>query len=84
MLGALFIGFACVSTGWEAIGRYIWGLLIAGAGLTGSALFSLVCAIADQRWRPALIGHPDGFRCVVCWAVGFCKIRLITSGRRLI
>lgn len=50
-IGAVMIVWACVSTGWEAIGRFAWGLLTAGAGLIGSALFSITSAVTHQRWR---------------------------------
>ena len=51
VIGAVMIVWACVSTGWEAIGRFGWGLLTAGAGLNGSALFSTTSAVTHQRWR---------------------------------
>ena len=59
VIGAAVIVWACVSQGWEAIGRFAWGLLIAGAGLIGSALFSTASAVTHQRWRTfslALLG----------------------------
>jgi hypothetical protein len=51
VIGAMIIAWACVSTGWEAIGRFASGLLTAGAGLIGSALFSVASAVIQQRWR---------------------------------
>ena len=51
VIGAVVIVWACVSAGWEAIGRFAWGLLTAGAGLFGSALFSIASAVTQQRWR---------------------------------
>lgn len=51
IIGAVMIAWACMSTGWEAIGRFAWGSLIAGAGLVGSALFCLTSAVIHPRWR---------------------------------
>lgn len=51
IIGAVVIVWACVSTGWEAIGRFAWGLITAGAGLIGSAILSIASAVAHQRWR---------------------------------
>ncbi len=51
VIGVVMIVWACVSAGWEAIGRFAWGLLTAGAGLIGSAIFSLTSAVTHQRWR---------------------------------
>ena len=51
VIGSVVIVWACVSTGWEALGRFAWGLLTAGAGLIGSALFSIASAVRHQRWR---------------------------------
>ena len=51
VIGVMVIVWACVSTGWEAIGRFAWGLISAGAGLIGSALFSITSAVIHQRWR---------------------------------
>ena len=51
VIGAVMIVCACVSKGWEAIGRFAWGLLTAGAGLIGCALFSIASAVTHQRWR---------------------------------
>jgi len=59
VIGAVIIAWACVSTGWEAIGRFAWGLLTAGAGLIGSALFSTASAVIYRQWRTfslALLG----------------------------
>ncbi|HEU5245631.1 MAG TPA: hypothetical protein VFU09_00930 [Candidatus Udaeobacter sp.] len=50
VIGAVIIAWPCVSTGWEAIGRFASGLLTAGAGLIGSALFSTASALIHQRW----------------------------------
>ena len=49
--GAVMIAWACVSTGWEALGRFAWGSLTAGAGLMGSALLSFASAVIHPRWR---------------------------------
>ena len=38
LIGAAIIVWACVSTGWETLGRFAYGSLTAGAGLIGSAL----------------------------------------------
>ena len=51
VIGVIVIVWACVSTGWEAIGRFAWGLLIAGAGLIGSAVLSTTSAVVHRRWR---------------------------------
>jgi len=51
VIGATIIAWACVSTGWEAIGRFALGLVTAGAGLIGSALFSIASAVIHQQWR---------------------------------
>ena len=51
VIGVMVIVWACVSTGWEAIGRFAWGLITAGAGLIGSALFSITSAVIHQQWR---------------------------------
>jgi hypothetical protein len=50
-IGAAIIVWACVSTGWETLGRFAYGSLTAGAGLIGSALFSLMSAAIHRRWR---------------------------------
>ncbi|HEX4707576.1 MAG TPA: hypothetical protein VH229_07570 [Candidatus Udaeobacter sp.] len=50
-IGAAMIAWACLSTGWETLGRFAWGCLTAGAGLIGSALFSTISAVTNQRWR---------------------------------
>jgi hypothetical protein len=49
--GAVIIVWACVSQGWEAIGRFAWGLVTAGAGLIVSALFSVASAVIHRQWR---------------------------------
>jgi hypothetical protein len=51
VIGAVVIAWACMSTGWETLSRFVWGLLTAGGGLIGSALFSLTNAVIHQRWR---------------------------------
>jgi hypothetical protein len=51
LIGAAIIVWACVSTGWETLGRFAYGSLTAGVGLIGSALFSLMSAAIHQRWR---------------------------------
>lgn len=51
VIGAVIIAWACMSTGWEALGRLAWGSLTAGAGLIGSALLAMLSAIIHQRWR---------------------------------
>ena len=59
VIGAVIIAWAFLSPGWEAIGRFAWGLLTAGAGLIGSALFSTASVVIDRRWRTfslALLG----------------------------
>ena len=51
VIGAAMIAWACMSTGWETLSRFAWGLLTGGAGLIGSAFFSLTSAVIHQRWR---------------------------------
>ena len=51
VIGAAMIIWACLSTGWEALGRLAWGSLTAGAGLIGSALLSIASAVIHKRWR---------------------------------
>jgi hypothetical protein len=51
VIGAVMIAWACMSTGWEALGRFAWGSITAGAGLIGSVLLSLLSAVIHQRWR---------------------------------
>jgi hypothetical protein len=51
VIGAVMIAWACMSTGWEALGRFAWGSLTAGAALVGSALLSMLSAVIHQRWR---------------------------------
>jgi hypothetical protein len=51
VIGAVIIAWACVSTGWEALGRLAWGSLTAGAGLIASTLFALTSAVINRRWR---------------------------------
>ena len=51
LIGVVIIVWACVSTGWETLGRFAYGSLTAGAGLVESALLSLTSAVAHQRWR---------------------------------
>jgi len=51
LIGAAVIVWACVSTGWETLGRFAYGSLTAAAGLIGSALFSLMSAAIHRLWR---------------------------------
>ena len=51
VIGAVMITWACMSTGWEALSRFAWGCLTAGAGLIGSALLAMVSAVIHQAWR---------------------------------
>ena len=51
VLGVALIAFACFESGWESIGHFAWGTLIAGVGLIGSLLFSIICAITQPAWR---------------------------------
>ena|SRR5581483_2100961 len=50
-VGSSLIGFACVEGGWGSLGHFAWGLVIAGAGLIGALIFSIVCAITQLEWR---------------------------------
>ena len=49
--GVLLIAFACLESGWQSIGHFAWGLLIAGVGLVGALLFSIICAVTEPKWR---------------------------------
>ena len=51
VIGAAIIAWACFSTGWETLSRLAWGSFIAGAGLTVSALLSVVTAVIHKGWR---------------------------------
>ena len=51
VIGVVMVAWACMSTGWEALGRFAWGSVAAGAGLIGSVIASLLSAIIHQRWR---------------------------------
>ena len=51
VIGAVIIAWACMSTGWEALGRLAWGSLTAGAGLIVTTLFSLMSAVINRQWR---------------------------------
>jgi hypothetical protein len=51
VIGALVIVWACLSTGWETLGRFAWGSVTAGAGLIGSALLSTTSAVIHKQWR---------------------------------
>ena len=51
VIGAGIIAWACLSTGWEALGRLAWGSLTAGVGLIGSAVLAALSALIYQQWR---------------------------------
>jgi ABC-type multidrug transport system permease subunit len=51
VIGAAMIAWACMSTGWEALGWLAWGSLTAGAGLIGSAFLATLSAVIHQAWR---------------------------------
>ena len=51
VIGALFIAWACMSTGWETLSLFAWGCVTAGAGLIGSGLLAMLSAVIHQRWR---------------------------------
>jgi hypothetical protein len=51
VIGAAMIAWACMSTGWETLGRFACGCVTAGAGLIGSALLALLSAVIHQEWR---------------------------------
>jgi hypothetical protein len=51
VVGAGMIAWACMSTGWEALGRLAWGSVTAGAGLIGTALLAMLSAVIHQGWR---------------------------------
>jgi len=50
-IGALMIGWACMSTGWETLTWFARGCATAGAGLIGSALLAMLTAVIHQGWR---------------------------------
>jgi hypothetical protein len=51
VIGAVMIGWACMSTGWETLSRLAWGCVTAGAGLIATALFAMLSAIIHKSWR---------------------------------
>jgi hypothetical protein len=51
VMGAVMIAWACMSTGWEALGRFAWGSVTAAAGLIGTALLARLSAVIHQGWR---------------------------------
>ena len=51
VVGAVMIAWACMSTGWETLSRFAFGCVTAGAGLIVSALFAMLSAVIDKRWR---------------------------------
>lgn len=51
VIGVVMVAWACMSTGWEALGRFAWGSVTAGVGLIGSVLLSMLSAVIHQRWR---------------------------------
>lgn len=51
VIGAVLITWACMSTGWETLGRFALGCVTAGAGLIGSALLAMVSAVIHRGWR---------------------------------
>jgi hypothetical protein len=51
LIGAAIIAWACLSTGWETLSRFAYGSFTAGAGLIGSAFFSMTSVVIHQRWR---------------------------------
>ena len=51
VIGVVMIGWACMSTGWETLSRFVGGCLTAGTGLIGSALLSMLSAVIHQEWR---------------------------------
>jgi len=50
-VGSSLIGFACFEHGWESLGHFAWGFVVAGAGLVGALIFSFVCAVTQPAWR---------------------------------
>jgi hypothetical protein len=54
-VGTGIIVLACIASGWRALDQLVWGLFIAGAGLLGCAVFSIACAVTNQKWRVASI-----------------------------
>ena len=51
VIGAMTIAWACMSNGWETLGRFAWGCVSAGAGLIGSGLLAMVSALVHKEWR---------------------------------
>src|SRR5437588_3979417 len=83
LIGAAIIVWACVSTGWETLGRFAYGSLTAGAGLIGSPL------LFDERCdSPAMAQifpralERLGF--VVSFAARFCEVCLMKHRRFLL
>jgi len=51
LAGAGLLVAACVTRGWEALGLFAWGVLLAASGLLGALIFSVVCAAQAPTWR---------------------------------
>lgn len=51
VIGAVLIAWACMSTGWETLGRFALGCVTAGAGLIGTALLAMLNAVIHRGWR---------------------------------
>jgi hypothetical protein len=51
VIGAVMIAWACMSTGWETLGRFALGCVTAGAGLIGTALLAMLSAVIHKGWR---------------------------------
>lgn len=49
--GVVLIVVAHNTNSWDSIPRFVWGLIISGAGLILSALFSFLCAVTNRVWR---------------------------------
>jgi hypothetical protein len=50
-IGAALIVAAAFVQGWSSMAYLAYGLITAGAGLTGVLVFSVICAVASPAWR---------------------------------
>ncbi len=74
IVGGSLIGFACFESGWESLGHFAWGVVIAGAGLIGSLLFSVICAVTQPAWRRHSLMTGVLAILVFCGLIFFAKI----------
>ncbi|HEU0209668.1 MAG TPA: hypothetical protein VFQ78_11905 [Candidatus Udaeobacter sp.] len=72
-LGSSLIGFACLESGWETLRHFAWGLGIAGAGLVGALIFSIVCAATQLAWRTRSLITGALAILLICGLIFFAK-----------